>query len=225
MYLCCKDNEILKILTNTLYLLLQTAAASPAKNMDRMFKRIANELLNFQVLTAGSTDYRLTEIEFYFYHPLLHPDTYSHYVQYPRSVATKQSVIGGWYFHRFKHIDTYTHTRRGVDITFGNAMSGTYGGILIRGIRRLHDDMMIAGPSTVVKELLMAMNDPAQFSKQALATYGGAALDPENILHLSPSASHLKPISRTMRFGLGNKNPAFRNKLYRYYTGDASIKS
>lgn len=62
-------------------------------------------------------------------------------------------------------------TRKGLDLTFGSpivsphfrdgeAGAATHGGILIRALRRIDDDTVFAGPSTLVDEILRAARAP-----------------------------------------------------------------
>lgn len=101
------------------------------------FERIAQSLMNDHVLLVGEHSFRFTSLEFYYYHPE-HADIYSH--QHDKQNTSKQ-----WYFHG-----------SGLDITFGSA--GVYGGILIRGLKRLGENTgYINGPLLCVQEIFSAL--------------------------------------------------------------------
>ena len=58
------------------------------------FETIADKLINSHELVMNEQHlFRLCEIEFYFYHPTRHPDTYAH--RHP-----EQQHYSSWYFHR-----------------------------------------------------------------------------------------------------------------------------
>src|SRR5690606_24340295 len=159
------------------YQSLSATAEYPSSELQSSFDNMGKLLLNNLCLIAGGQSYYLCEIEFYFFQRDFHPDTYSHYAQYPNAVGNKQSVIGGWYFHRFRSMANYAHTRRGLDITFGSTMAASYGGMLLRSIQRINDGKVVSGPSDVVGEILMEVSDPDQLTHIALHTYDGAVFD------------------------------------------------
>src|SRR5690554_5459837 len=148
------------------------------------FKELAHLLLLQSNLMVGDQAYQILDIEFYFYDKKHHPDPYSHSFQYANSVRKKQSVTGSWYFHRFTGIAKYTHTRRGLDLTFGDGEKEKYGGILIRGIKNLQDGRIISGPSRVVAEVILSANDPLNLERIAWDMNAGLAFDPKELLHI-----------------------------------------
>lgn len=183
------------------------------------FGTAARLLLLEYKLVAGSTDFEITELEFYFHQKDFHPDPYSHAFQYPHRVVPKMSVVGSWYFHRFIGIEKYTHTRRGLDLTFGNGAREAYGGLLIRAVRREHDGKVFSGPSNLINPIMEAANDPQAIQRLAFNLEEGMAFRDDSVLRFEPRAHPLtKLIYKKKRQGLGDKNPFFRDKDYRYFT-------
>jgi hypothetical protein len=206
--------------TNLLYssLLKIVNEASNAVQLENDFNEVAHLLLlqnNFMV--AGKA-YQFLDIEFYFYDEKIHPDPYSHSFQYASSVRKKQSVTGSWYFHRFTGIEKYTHTRRGLDITYGDGKKERYGGILIRGIKNLQDGRIISGPSRVVAEIILAGDNPQGLERIAFDMHAGLAFDPKELLYIRPLETPRKlPVHSSVRYGLSDKNPEYREKMYRFF--------
>ena len=108
------------------------------------FQTIANELMCNHVIQKGKCQYAVVEIEFYYYSPE-HRDV----ITYPR-----QMEAGRWFFHQ-----------SGVDLTFDSfdikfqdgkfelGKNAQFGGILIRGLRKLNHEKYIFGPQRCVNEL------------------------------------------------------------------------
>jgi hypothetical protein len=192
--------------------------ASDQEQLEKGFNKVARLLLLQSNLIVANKAYELLDIEFYFYNEKIHPDPYSHSFQYASSVRKKQSVTGSWYFHRFTGIDKYTHTRRGLDITYGDGEKERYGGILIRAIKNLQNGRIISGPSRVVAEIILAANDPLRLERIAFDMHAGLAFDPKELLHIS-SLETPRPITvcSSPRFGLSDKNPEYRKKKYRFF--------
>lgn len=179
-------------------------------------------LLDYQ-LVAGEESFEILELEFYFYQKYIHPDPYSHAFQYPKRVIPKMSVTGSWYFHRFIGIEKYTHTRRGLDLTYGSAEREAYGGLLIRSVKRENDGKFISGPSNVVAYVLEAANNPEEIQHLAFSHDEGMAFREDSIIRFKPRKKPLfKAVYQTSRHGLGDKMPFYRDKEYRYFT-DASV--
>jgi len=107
-------------------------------NLEAKFDEIAYYLMNYMVLDINLKQYRITELEIYYYHPQLHPDPYVH--KHPYQLTNAQ-----WYFHG-----------SGLDITFGDTDS-IYASVLIRGIKDLEQDRYIDGPLNVVAEIFRRM--------------------------------------------------------------------
>lgn len=192
--------------------------ASDQTQLEKEFHKVAKLLLLQSNLMVANKAYELMDIEFYFYNEKIHPDPYSHSFQYASSVRKKQSVTGSWYFHRFTGIEKYTHTRRGLDITYGNGEKQRYGGILIRAIKNLQENRIISGPSRVVGEIILAANDPRNLARIAFDMNAGVAFDPKQLLHISPIKNpRTIPVFSSERFGLSDKDPGYRKKKYRFF--------
>lgn len=96
------------------------------------FAKIAKILMNNYVIKKGENiSYEIVEIEFYLFDPG-HPDV----ITYPRNCAA-----GQWFFHQ-----------SGVDLTFASTTE-QFGGILIRGLRKMSDNKLFLGPQKCVNEL------------------------------------------------------------------------
>lgn len=106
-------------------------------NQDHLewFTSIADELMNKWSLRVDKIEYRLTEIEFYFFDADYHPDPYVH-------KNDRQLSNGQWYFHG-----------SGLDITFGDKSRKAYGGILIRGIQNVDTEEYINGSLKLLSEI------------------------------------------------------------------------
>ena len=87
---------------------------SSLESIIESFDRIAKELFTNYKLIVNESEYRLIDIEFYYYDDKVFKDVYAHKHAY-------QLQSGKWYFHG-----------SGVDIAIGNGKN--FGGILIRGI-------------------------------------------------------------------------------------------
>ena len=121
------------------------------KETEKAFDTVAEEILNKHILVVKNKEneikYRITEIEFYYYDKCIHPDPYVHR-------DYRQRLFGEWYFHRNTNA-LRTHTRKGLDITFGN--NRNYGGIIIRAIQKINNEGKcepIEGPCNVVNCIL-----------------------------------------------------------------------
>lgn len=133
-------------------------------------------------------------------------------------------------------------TRKGLDLTFGSpivsphfqageASAATHGGILIRALRRIEDDTVFAGPSTLVDEILCAARAPSvpELIKEYLAGNTNAlrvppsgvqqrctiVLEPRPKPKLNPNSDaprrSPKPVVHfTMRVGLDLAHPSTR---------------
>ncbi len=102
------------------------------EKIENSFDRIANELINNYALLVNNTEFRFTEIEFYYYSEN-HADNYTH--EHNRNV-------GEWRFHN-----------QGLDLTF-QSDEKTDGGILIRGI--LSKSKYVNGPRKVLGEIFQS---------------------------------------------------------------------
>ena len=110
------------------------------RDLQVWFRNIANELMCNYVIQKGECQYAIVEIEFYYYSPE-HRDV----ITYPRQMKS-----GRWFFHQ-----------SGVDLTFDSYnitdksgyKNAQFGGILIRGLRKLDDGKYIFGPLKCIDEL------------------------------------------------------------------------
>lgn len=192
--------------------------ASDQTQLEKGFNVVAKLLLLQSNLMVADKAYEFLDIEFYFYNEKIHPDPYSHSFQYASSVRKKESVTGSWYFHRFTGMEKYTHTRRGLDITYGDGEKQRYGGILIRSIKNLQDGRVISGPSRVVAEIILSANDPLNLERIAFDMNAGVAFDPKELLHISPLENpRTVHVCSSERFGLSDKYPEYRGKKYRFF--------
>lgn len=194
-------------------------------NVEQEFEQLAKKILLENSLVVGKKEYHLLEIEFYFFHKTIYPDPYSHAVQYPNSVRLKQSVTGSWYFHRFTGMEKYHHTRRGLDLTFGDGKHAKFGGILIRSIKATDENRIITGPSRVVGEIITQLNNDNELERIAFSRNAGLAFDSTCLLHLKALEHPLKiPIYACARYGLSEKDLIFRNKTQRFLTELSILK-
>ena len=119
----------------------------PTKEPQKLFQTIAEELMCNYVIQKGKQQYKIVEIEFYFY-SRDHQDV----ITYPRYIEA-----GRWFFHP-----------SGVDLTFKSngieyqkdgkykiSDNAYFGGILIRGMYKFdgNDSKYIFGPQKCVDEL------------------------------------------------------------------------
>lgn len=133
--------------------LLYQVSEADAQDVDFMFTRIADLLLNRLLLCVGAQRYRLREIEFYFRRPDVHDDPYIH-------GEAEQQQTGRWYYN----------LAGGIDLTFGRQELGTWGGILLRGVERVPpapDELgrvqlmktgYVSGPQNVLRDILASLN-------------------------------------------------------------------
>lgn len=112
--------------------LLSTKGKSDAESYFDYFKRIAGILMNNCVVSKGGNKYEIVEIEFYLFTPD-HQDV----ITYPRDVLP----AGQWFFHP-----------SGVDLTF-RSDTKQFGGILIRGVRKIDTGELTLGPQNCVNLL------------------------------------------------------------------------
>jgi hypothetical protein len=116
------------------------------KSFQSIFQKISENIMNNYTLSIKGNSYQLCEIEFYLEtnghnDPFIHGDI-------------DQNFPGRWYFHKQNGKSYKSGTYKGLDITFGNDDKTTYGGILIRSIKKLATDEIIEGPCKVVNKIL-----------------------------------------------------------------------
>ena len=163
------------------------------ESLEERFDIIANHLMNNLCFEVGRLAYRIVELEIYYNDEKgknQHADPYVH-------CATEQLTVGEWYFNGF-----------GLDITFGNKEENFYGGILIRGIKKLDkNDEYISGPSNVLKEIFSNLGGISGVGLGlCLRGFAGEKLE------------KMSPI-KTTRIGLTKKDTDTQNyhkKKYRY---------
>lgn len=104
---------------------------------EHKFTALTHHLMNYLCLAVADQHYRIIETEIYYCDKANHDDPYVH-------CAEEQLAPGNWYFNG-----------AGLDITFGKG-ENIYGGILIRGIKKLGNvegQRYFSGPSNVLKEI------------------------------------------------------------------------
>ena len=160
--------------------------------IDDNFERITSYFMNNLSLVVSNREYRLTELEVYYYDEDKHPDPYVHR-------SPEQLSVGKWYFNG-----------SGLDITIGDADREIYGGILIRGIVEIGEKpRYISGPSNVLKEIFSVMGN---------ITDGQSGICLRELKPEILKVIEIKPI-RCARVGLKKKENDtgnFAEKSYRY---------
>ncbi|CAF2129148.1 unnamed protein product [Rotaria magnacalcarata] len=140
-----------KVESNTNDLLLLNDTHYIETDYQTVFQTIADKLINsYELVLNAKHIFRLSEIEFYFYHQTRHPDTFAH--RHP-----EQQRHSNWYFHRQGTSSTASYkagTYKGVDITFGSPNDSSYGGILIRSIENKQTGQIYEGSCLVVDAIL-----------------------------------------------------------------------
>lgn len=110
------------------------------KNVQKTFKKIAENLFNNFCIECGKTKFYFAEIEFYYYDKIRFNAEWNKKT-YPRT----DKQVGDLFFH-------YS----GVDICFDSKFdSGIFGGILIRSLKD-SNGKYITGPSVCMLEILNA---------------------------------------------------------------------
>ena len=152
------------------------------------FKEIALKLFREYELVVNNAVYGFSEIEFY-YHSNNHEDPYVH-------KDNMQLTNGQWYFHG-----------SGIDITFGEK-SETFGGILIRGIKRIKpSSQFYSGPLVVAKEIFQQLGD-VEFGNHKIG-----------LRKKKESRDINNDFAQSTRINLPkNKENDFRNEFYRFIT-------
>ncbi|OGX88595.1 hypothetical protein BEN48_09475 [Hymenobacter glacialis] len=124
------------------YLVRQINHSRP-EDLDAFFVEMTATLQHRLLLRAGSSLFRLTELEIYYHSPSQeHPDPYVHQ-------GEEQLQPLHWYFNQASSLD----------LTFGDSQAGSYGGILLRGAQRLTPDGLptgtyISGPILLTRALV-----------------------------------------------------------------------
>jgi hypothetical protein len=171
----------------------------PEKIFETM-KRAADSLMCENHLEIANDSFDITEIEFYYFNTQTHKDPYAH-------LHCMQLENGKWYVHE------KGSTRGGIDYTFGDGQS--FGGILIREIKKRGTDKYITGPAKVRQVIAGILGNPhmshANLQKE---------LNHNNAIALIPHQKKEKPISYGVRIGLSDKEfcdaKTYQDKLYRF---------
>jgi hypothetical protein len=187
-------------------------------DLEQKFDEIAIELLRHTKLVAGSKEYFICEVEFYFFS--------RHYKHEDLSVhgnnkeSHQQHKFGRWYFHhKFSEVEAFKKDKwKGLDITFGSKEHNNCGGILIRAIKRIDLNLeLIDGPSKIVDAIFDSMGSN-QF--ESLFNENPSAFDCNSLLRLEAFInSNNGVIFKGPRIGLSSKNPdnPFIKSKYNYF--------
>jgi len=113
------------------------------------FYAIADIIMNYHLLRVDTNYFRICEIEFYLKSEI-HPDPYTH-------CNADQLKYGTYYFHRHPNGTYKSGTFKGMDITLGDEVSGSYFGILIRAVYNIQTEEFIEGPCNTVNAILKCL--------------------------------------------------------------------
>jgi 3-methyladenine DNA glycosylase Mpg len=172
------------------------------------FTYLADRILNYTLLMICGRVHRICEIEFYL-QSREHPDPYVH-------GHIDQTKRGTWYFHRY-NTGTYKNgTFKGMDLVLGD--TGYHAGVLIRSIMDVEGRKFIEGPCRCVDHILSLSG-----IDNILTFTGGMSLNvlqnERGLVIVEGQPTILEPILCGPRIGLGNKDPNYRDKKYRYVIG------
>ncbi len=158
------------------------------RDFQSWFKEIALKLFREYELVVNNAVYDFSEVEFY-YHSNNHKDPYVH-------KDNMQLTNGQWYFHG-----------SGIDITFGEKRD-IYGGILIRGIKKIKPSTKFySGPLVVAKEIFQQLGS-IEFGDHKIG------LRKKEVARVITN-----DFGQSTRINLPNKKENdFRNKKYRFIT-------
>jgi hypothetical protein len=190
------------------------------------FYDIANTLLNERALLIKDEIHYIAELEIYI-NSEQHPDPYVH--QHPEQ--TKQ---GNFYFHRGSTKPDAKYkggTFKGVDLTYGESspQGDTYAGILIRSLLS-EDGKLITGPCNVVNHILSmykvdSIEELVSSGIDFSSDKGNLSfLHNKHDLLLVTVPDQKKSLFEGPRIGLGDKDPVWRDKLYRYTSIKKGLK-
>jgi hypothetical protein len=208
-FVYASPDDIIMVGKNRISLILAELISEPIdeENGEDVFRNVAyNIMLKYNLRTPVAA-YHLTEIEFYLFSEN-HQDksTHGHVLQMKNS---------HWYFHRHGKTNSIkSGNRKGVDIVFGNEKS--HGGILIRGIQNVANDMdYVYGPSKVVDRI---MEDANIRSVPNLEAIEQQEVSSNAVLSIQRSKTGLtEEVIACPRHGLGsNATVALKEKGYRF---------
>ena len=181
------------------------------------FLGIANVLLNKYYLRVNKSKYRLIEIEFYL-KCNGHSDPYTH-------CDPDQLLMRSFYFHKFKTGTYKAGTFKGLDLTFGDANTDSYFGILIRSVQKIskNSDNIIEGPCNTVNAFLKEYDCSSimEFTKgKNLNIFSNK----HNFVLVKDKTLEERQIWMGPRIGLSNKYPDYQNSNYRFVSDKSKIK-
>lgn len=164
----------------------------------RVFDTYAKDLMLRHSFKYGENEYRITEIEFYYFHKKHHPDPYSH-------MRDQQRKCGTLYFHG-----------SGFDITFGD--NNSYGGILIRGIK--DENNYYDGPILLIETLFGVQNYKSDDMKNMKIDLKNILVKQNNtdgrIYHSTRVGLQPHPLDYELCFVEGKTEMPYIFRLYRY---------
>lgn len=182
---------------------------------DDYFVSIANMLLNECYLQINETNYRLVEIEFYL-KCTGHNDPYTH-------CDPDQLLMHSFYFHKFKTGTYKAGTFKGLDLTFGDAKTKSYFGILIRSIENMISNDITEGPCNVVNQILTEYKQPS-IMDFTLGQNLNIFDNDNNFILITDDDLPQKELFYGPRIGLSAKYPEYQNKPYRFVADKLAIK-
>lgn len=174
----------------------------------RAFDRLADLLLNERLLHTPKAEYRLREIEFYYY-ALCHKDLYCH-------CHPHQRFPFRYYFHRFKNADKYANLKqKGLDIVFSNK-EDEFAGVLLRTIENLQTKTLVTGVARIADKLM----DEIGGANEIKSMYEATSYQ-NTVLRLSTVSLPRLAIYKQKRKGLNLKSGDhldYLNSKYNYFT-------
>ncbi|KAI8379321.1 uncharacterized protein BYT42DRAFT_613641 [Radiomyces spectabilis] len=195
------------------------------------FDRIASAMLLDYDLCIGENRYNMLEVEGYLktQPEHFHADPFCH--GHPL-----QKRSGAWFFHHVGLSHGFRGgSRKGVDITVGDAKEGSAGGMLIRAIQNESTGQLIEGPSLVVNEILSVLGESSikNLVESHWHDHPGWSYAEESRFYLAPKKTIHSGVKRkasefeiykSPRVGLGltNHSPSiemrlsFVNRPYRF---------
>ena len=181
---------------------------------DSHFSKIAETLFHNYQLIINKKKFRLAEIEFYL-NSKNHPDTYTHN-------DLDQLLNNCFYFHKFKTGTYKAGTFKGMDITFGNAESKSYFGILVRAIIDLETNEIVEGPCKVVNKILELYGCD---SIMDFTTGNNLNIFKNNHKFILQKVKlSAQEMYHGPRIGLSTKYPDYQNSNYRFVIHKEKIK-
>ena len=123
---------------------------NPSTTDEGHFYAIADILMNYHLLLADTSAFRICELEFYLKSDC-HPDPYTH-------CNPDQLKYGTYYFHKHNTVTYKSGTFKGMDITLGDEATSSYFGILVRAVYNIKTKEFTEGPCNVVHAILKCYN-------------------------------------------------------------------